>query len=124
MNIARKENTMSAHGTGIVGPQIVIALYKPHSGKDADLRKLIAQHIPTLRRLELITDRPSILMKSKDGTYLEIFEWANEDSAGKAHTHPEVAKIWEAMGPVSDLPVLGTLEEVQNRFPHFVPVSL
>jgi hypothetical protein len=105
-------------------PEIVFALYRPHQGKDAELLRLIAQHIPTLRRLEMVTDRPPILVKSKNGTFIEIFEWATAESAGLAHTHPEVAKIWEAMGKIADLPTLDTLEEKKETFPHFDPIQL
>lgn len=105
-------------------PEIVIALYRPHEGKDAALRELIREHVPTLRRLELITDRPVVVMKSKNGTYLEIFEWADSDSAEKAHHHPEVAKVWEAMGMVCDHPLLEGLPEAKQRFSHFEPVNL
>ena len=66
------------------GPQIVFVLYKPHDGKDADLRQILAEHVPTLRRLEMATDRPTVLVKSKNGTYVEIFEWSTPESAGLA----------------------------------------
>ena len=52
-------------------PEVVFALYRPHAGKDAELRRLIAQHLPVLRRLELVTDRPAILVRAQDGTYVE-----------------------------------------------------
>jgi len=107
-----------------MNPRVVFALYRPHDGKDEELRSLIEQHIPTLRRLELITDRESILIKSKNNTYLEIFEWKTEQSAQLAHQHPELAKVWEAMGKIADLPTLESLEETKARFPHFEPVSL
>ena len=107
-----------------MGPQVVFALYKPHEGKDAEFRQVLAQHVPTLRRLELITERPAILVRSKNGTYIEIFEWASPESAGLAHHHPELAKVWEAMGKVGDLPLFSSLEEINGRFPHFEPVNL
>ncbi len=109
---------------GIKGPQVVFALYKPHEGKDADLRRLLADHVSTLRRLELATDRPTIVVKSKNGTYIEIFEWSTEQAAGLAHHHPEVAKVWEAFGKVCDLKTLDSLEETKGMFPHFEPVNL
>ena len=103
-------------------PEVVIALYRPHEGKDADLRALIDEHLPTLQRLELITNRPSILMRAEDGTYLEVFEWCDGDAARRAHEHPEVAAVWERMAQVADLPELGSLPEANRRFPHFRPV--
>lgn len=105
-------------------PQIVFACYRPHEGKDAELRQLIAAHLPTLRRLELVTDRPVVLARSKNGTYVEVFEWRTAESAGLAHEHPEVAKVWEAMGQIAEFPALDSLEESRGRFPHFEPVTL
>ncbi len=115
---------MNPNDKDIPGPHVVFALYRPHEGKDAELRQLIAQHIPTLRQLELITDRPTILVKSKNGTYIEVFEWRSYAAAGQAHQHPELAKIWEAMGKIADLPGLESLDEAKSRFPHFAPVAL
>lgn len=105
-------------------PEIVFALYRPHEGKDAELRELIKEHIPTLRRLELITDRVPILVKSRNGTYIEIFEWRSAESSAQAHEHPELARVWEVMGQIADFPALESLEEITGRFPHFEPVDL
>ena len=104
--------------------QIVIATYKPHNGNDEALRALIREHLPTLRKYELATDRPSMLMRAQDGTYLEIFEWAAADSADRAHEHPAIAKIWEGMGALGEMPVLSQLDEAKRTFPHFEPVDL
>jgi hypothetical protein len=105
-------------------PEVVFALYRPHDGKEAEFRELLAKHIPVLRRLELITDREPIIVKSKNGTYIEIFEWRAADSASRAHELPEVAQVWEAMGRVADLPALESLDEVSGQFPHFEPITL
>jgi quinol monooxygenase YgiN len=105
-------------------PEVVFALYRPHEGKDVELRKLIKKHIPTLRRLELVTERVPILVKSKNGTYIEIFEWKSAESSAQAHQHPELAQVWEAMGQIADLPALESLEEIQGSFPHFEPIDL
>ena len=105
------------------GSGIYIAVYRPHKGKDAELRALIKDHAPTLRRLDLITGRPAVVMKAKDGSYIEICEWATPDSGQLAHGHPEVAKIWQAMGEVADFLHFEDLEESKVRFPHFKPVD-
>ena len=104
-----------------MNPEIVIAMYKPHEGKDAELTALIREHVPTLRRLELITDRPAMLLRARNGTYMEIFEWRQ---VGVAHEHPEVARIWEAMELVADFASLSSLDEARRGFPHFTPISL
>ena len=105
-------------------PEIVIALYRPHPGKDQELQELISKHIPALARLELITERAPVLCRAEDGTYLEIFEWATAEAAGQAHEHPDIAAIWEAMGAIADFPSLGSLSEAGARFPHFEPVAV
>ena len=105
-------------------PEVAFALYKPHGGKDAELLRLIAEHLPTLRRLELVTDRAPMLLRSTNGTYLEIFEWRSSKAARVAHEHPEVAAIWESMGEVAEFPLLESLEESRIQFCHFTPVPV
>lgn len=104
--------------------RIWMALYQPYEGKEEDLKNLIAKHYPTLARLELITDRPCIVAKASNGTYIEIAEWRDGDSAEKAHKHPEVSKLWDDMGAVSEFKHLGSLSESEKLFPHFEHVDL
>ncbi len=106
------------------GPEIVFAAYRPKEGKANDLGELLKDHLPTLKRLELITDRAPIVCRAKDGTIIEVFEWRAADSSAQAHEHPEVAKIWEAMGEICDLPPLTEIAELAKRFPHFSPVNI
>ena len=99
--------------------QLTIALYRPNPGQDGPLRDLIARHVPTLRRLELITDRDAILARSVNGTYMEIFEWRSPAAKDAAHQHPDVAAVWEAMAEIAELLPLGSLEEAQIPFANF-----
>ncbi len=115
---------MNAKDQPITGPQVVFALYQPHEGKEAELCNILADHIPMLRRLGLATDRAPVLVKSRNGTFIEIFEWSTAEAAGQAHHEPEVLKMWEAMGKVADLRKLDSLEEFSGMFPHFEPVNL
>jgi hypothetical protein len=104
-------------------PEVVFAMYHPHPGKEAALREVLTRHLPVLRKLELATDRPDMLLKTKNGIYIEIFEWRSAESADLAHQHPEVAKIWEAIGQVADFSTLSELDELKETFPHFQPVN-
>lgn len=99
--------------------EIVIALYRPKTGKEKELEKLIERHIPVLRELELITSRSRLTAKSGDGTYMEIFEWINVEAAGKAHEHPAVAEIWEGMEAISEFRKMKDLPEAMKAFSHF-----
>lgn len=105
-------------------PEIVFALYKPHPGKEAALVRAVVGHLPVLRRLELITARTPVLARAKDGTLIEVFEWADGEAARKAHQHPEVAAVWEKISEVADIATLAGLAEAADRFPHFEPVAV
>jgi hypothetical protein len=100
-------------------PRLVMALYKPKDGKLKDLEPLIRKHYPTLLEYGLATERAPFIAKSENGTFIEVFEWMNEAAAKKAHDHPAVAKIWEAMAMVCDFEKLENLPESKKMFPHF-----
>ena len=78
------------------GRSIVIVAYKPKPGKDADLLQLTREHIALLRAEGLATDHPVTTCQTKDGTVVEVFEWAAGGPEG-AHTNPAVLKLWEAL---------------------------
>lgn len=113
-----------ASKTGNTGPRIVFAVYKPREGGDAALRKLMAEHVPALRRLQLATNRAPIHVRSQNGAYIEVFEWVSDEAAERAHDHPEVARIWEAMGKVADTKELASLPEAASQFSHYEPIVI
>jgi len=100
-------------------PEVVIAMYRPKDGKLAELEALVHKHFSTLKEYGLTTDRNPFIGRSTDGTILEVFEWISQSAAEKAHDHPAVAKIWEAMAMVCEFGRLEQLPESKNRFPHF-----
>ncbi|MFM8993031.1 MAG: hypothetical protein ACKOJG_02350, partial [Actinomycetota bacterium] len=60
---------------------VVICSYRPKAGGAQALDALIAQHVPTLKRLDLVTDRPAVHATAADGTRVEVFEWKSEDAS-------------------------------------------
>ena len=102
---------------------VVFAMYRPHEGKRDALKALVDTHLPTLREYEMVTDRPTMLLEASDGTFIEIFEWATEESAEQVHQLPAVSKIWEQMGVVADFVRLSDLVEADQTFPHFDPIE-
>lgn len=104
--------------------EIVMALYRPHEGKTAELRALIAGHLPALKAEGLVTDRPALLLQAADGTFIEIFEWRSAEAASRAHGAPRIAAIWEAVGKIADFVPLNALPEAAKLFSHFRPVDL
>lgn len=103
--------------------EVVFAMYHPKSGKEKELEKLIEMHVPLLKELELITNRPRLTLKSNDGTYIEIVEWVNAESANKAHEHPAIANIWEAMEVICEFKKLADLSEAHSTFSHFKVIA-
>jgi hypothetical protein len=100
-------------------PEVVVALYRAKSGKLAELETLVKTHYTTLKEYGLATDRAPFIGRASDGTLVEIFEWVSAEASRKAHDHPAVAKIWEAMGVVCDFLSLDQLPEAKRPFPHF-----
>ncbi len=66
---------------GVAMGRVAIACYKPKPGQEEALRALVAEHVTTLRSIGLATDRSPITMQAKDGTIIEVFEWAKDSLA-------------------------------------------
>jgi hypothetical protein len=105
------------------GRTIVIVAYKPKPGKEAELLQLTREHVALLRAEGLATDHPVTTCKTKDGTIVEVFEWA-AGGPERAHTNPEVLKLWERYAAACDYVPLASLDESSARFASFTPVEL
>jgi len=105
-----------------VANEIVMALYRAHPGHEDELAAVVARHFPVLQEQGLVTDRAPMLMRSSDGTWIEIFEWV-DGGAERAHTNPAVQEVWGAMMPIADFTTLAELPEADRRFPHFRPAT-
>ena len=103
---------------------IVIACYRPKPGKEADLMAVVKDHLPILRGQHLVTDRLPITGKAKDGTIVEVFEWASAEAVAQAHTNPAVLAMWGRFGDACDCINFGSLPEAADMFPHFEPVAM
>ena len=107
-----------------MNPEIVFAIYKPHTNKGNKLKKLLFNHIPILKSNNLITDRPPMLVQSKNGIYIEIFEWKSNNAVEEAHKNSEVQKLWDEMEKVCDFTSLDSIKEAKEYFPQFKPIKL
>jgi hypothetical protein len=101
---------------------VVIVGYRPKPGKESELLGLVREHVPYLRNLGLATDRPPIALKSREGIVVEIFEWC-DGAIEKAHSHPEVQKLWDEYAKVCDYVPLMGLSEFNDMFAQFVPID-
>ncbi len=87
--------------------------------------ELLRDHWPTLRRLELVTDRPEQRYLGaehggEEPVIVSIFEWVDAEAVARAHEHPDVAQIWEAMDPLCE----SRHGRLPMEFPHFEPLPL
>jgi hypothetical protein len=104
--------------------RIVIACYRPKPGQQEALRALMQTHVATLRSLGLATKRAPITMQAKDGSFIEVFEWASADAIQAAHSHPVVLKMWEEYGKVCDYVPVSQMAEASQLFSDFTPVHV
>src|SRR3954468_19399450 len=104
--------------------RVVIVAYRPKPGQDAQLLELVKAHHPTLRGEGLVTDRPALALRAKDGTLVEVFEWASEEAIAGAHTNAVVTAMWAKFNEACEYVTLGSLAEAQDLFAEFEPVAL
>lgn len=104
--------------------RIVIAAFKPKLGMEEELKRVMADRLPLLRRLGLATDRVNITMRSANGTILDVSEWVDDDAIARAHETPEVLKLWERFEACCDYAKLESLEEIHLDFATFDAVEL
>src|SRR4051812_2348246 len=102
---------------------IVIVAYQPKPEKDEEVLQLVRSRVPTLRREGLVTDRVPTIMRSRDGTILEVSEWKSREAIDAAHKNPNVLAMWEKFFAVCDCVPLKTLPETSEMFAGFVPLE-
>ena len=98
---------------------ISVACYKPKPGCEAELLELVSNHLPPLRAEHLVTERAPIVMRAKDGTIVEVFEWVSQDAIAGAHGNPVVLELWKRFESVCSYETPSNLAEFQNMFSHF-----
>jgi quinol monooxygenase YgiN len=101
---------------------ISVACYKPKPGCEAALAQLVKEHLPPLRAEGLVTDRDSIVMRTSDGTIVEIFEWVSQEAIAGAHSNPAVLELWKRFEAVCSYEIPCNLAEFSAMFAHFEPL--
>jgi hypothetical protein len=102
--------------------RIVIACYRPKPGKKEALKRLILDHVATLRREGLVTDREPITAEAEDGTIVEVFEWVSAEAIESAHINAAVLKMWDQYTPVCDYVPVAEVPEAAKMFSEFTPI--
>ncbi len=103
--------------------RVVIACYKPKSGKEKELLELVLTHHQRLSDENLVTDRRPVILEAADNTIIEVFEWKSKEAIETAHNNPAVQKMWEEFALISDYENATNLSEFQNLFSEFEPLN-
>jgi hypothetical protein len=101
---------------------ISVACYKPKADCQEALLDLVRNHLPPLRSQGLVTERQSIVMRTADGTIIEIFEWVSQEAVAGAHQNPVVLELWKRFEAVCKYEIPSNLPELQKMFAHFEPI--
>jgi quinol monooxygenase YgiN len=104
--------------------RIVIAAYRPKPGRQQALEYLMRHHHERLRAEGLVTDRQPTLMRAKDGTVVEVFEWQSADAIAAAHKNAAVQRMWAEYEEVCDYVPLAQVHEGQDMFAEFEPMTM
>ena len=103
--------------------RVVIAAYRPKAGKQAELEALTLEHHGILMNEGLVTSRKPIVMRSQDGTIVEVFEWVSDTAIDSAHENPAVLKLWGRYEACSEYVALPQLAESKELFATFDAVE-
>ena len=104
--------------------EFVIAAYRPKPGREQRLLEVVKEHVPILRREGLATSRSPCVMRARDGTILEVFEWTSREAIDRAHANPAVQALWKRFDDASEHAKLADLDECRGLFASFTPVDV
>jgi quinol monooxygenase YgiN len=102
---------------------VVIVAYRPKPGKENELIDIVRSRVPTLRKEGLVSDRVPTIMRSRDGTIIEVSEWKSREAIDAAHKNPNVLAMWNKFFAICDCIPLHTLAEANEMFAGFEPIA-
>jgi quinol monooxygenase YgiN len=100
-----------------------VVAYRPKPGKEQELLELVRSRVPILRQEGLVTDRVPTIVRSRDGTIVEVSEWKSREAIDAAHKNPNVLAMWEKFFALCDCVPLNTLPEAADMFAGFTPIE-
>jgi len=102
----------------------VIVAYKPKTGKEKMLDDIVKKHVPILISQGLADAQKATVLRSDNGTILELFEWKSVQAIEDAHKNEEVLKMWKVFDECCTYENLASLKECQNLFAGFERIEL
>jgi len=100
-------------------PVDMLVTYRPKVGSEARIEELVHRHWQALQSAGLVTNEPVTIWRATDKrsgriSFIEKFQWKDEEAPGIAHQLPEVMAIWEPMTPLLDELKLDTIERLET----------
>ena len=100
-------------------PVNMLVTYRPKEGKEEEIAALVRKHWHALQGAGLVTEEEVVIWRAVDKrsgrvSFLEKFQWKDEEAPGIAHQLPEVMAIWEPMTPMLDELKLDTIERLET----------
>src|SRR5256885_16361057 len=102
---------------------VVIVAMRQKPRKEKELLELVRSRVPTLRQEGLVTNRAPTIMRSRDGTIIEVSEWKSQEAIDAAHKNPNVLAMWNKFFAICDCVPLKTLAEAEEMFAGFEPMA-
>jgi hypothetical protein len=98
---------------------ITLCRYWVKAEKETEFVGLLERHWPTFKSLGLVADDPPhLIFRGEDPErgifYVETFPWEDAAAAGRAHSLPEVAAIWEPMSDCCSSMEFPSVEQVKS----------
>jgi hypothetical protein len=90
---------------------------------DGALLEAVRDHLPVLRLEELVTERPAVALRARDGTVVEVFEWRSQEAMARAHDLPAVQELWARFERACEYVTLADLPEAGELFAAFEPIE-
>ena len=103
---------------------VVVCHFRVIPGKEEEFLEIQREHDRTIRKLDLVTDEPSVIYRGEDPKgrpfLYKIFEWKSPAALAAAHDHPELMMIWERMEHYCE----ARDGQLSMEFPHVERITL
>lgn len=104
--------------------RFAIVAYTPKAGKEQHLLAAVRKHLQVLETERLVTHKPAYVMRSGNGTIIEVFEWRSAEAIQQAHSNPAVQALWAEFEAACEYTPLTHLAETHQMFAEFDAVDL
>lgn len=103
--------------------RILVVVYKPFRGKEEQVLDVIRHHLPVLREEGLATNRKPIVMRSADGSIVEIFEARLAEAIQQATYNTKIQELWMKVAKISEFTKPAEIPEFQTAFSQFESID-